>query len=155
MADFFADLLSKVAAHSFTLQQDGTTRHPEAVSYNPLSSRRTAKLFRTSLMDAVTELIQPQVSGSSEVSGIESGDVGEGLDTVVYPLVQMGHYGIHQDELATQRLLSGVDRTDMVYLASGYFNLPPQYTDAILRGQGKCHVLAASPQVYLGTCTRM
>ena len=64
----------------------------------------------------------------------------------------MGHYGIRQDELATQRLLSTVGETDMVHLASGYFNLPPQYINAIFRGRGKCHVLAASPQVSENSC---
>lgn len=98
-------------------------------------------------MNAVNKLVPPEPS--SEVHERKGGVAGESLDTVVYPLVQMGYYGIRQDELVTQRLLCGVDATDHVYLASGYFNLPPQYTDAILRGQGKCHVIAASPQVYL------
>ena len=72
----------------------------------------------------------------------------ERLDTLVYPLVQMGYYGISQDEKVTERALSDTERTDQLYLASGYFNLPPQYTSAIFRGQGMCHILAASPQVY-------
>lgn len=59
----------------------------------------------------------------------------------------MGYYGIRQDELATQRLLSSIGESGEVHLASGYFNLPPQYIDAIFRGKGRCHVLAASPQV--------
>ena len=143
LTDFFADLVNCVADHSFSLQQDGSARHPRACSSDPLFSRRTAKQFKTSLASAVKELIQPfDKEHTSE-------EANENLDTVVYPLVQMGYYGICQDELATQRLLSHISETDEVHLASGYFNLPPQYVDAIFRGKGRCHVLAASPQVSL------
>ncbi len=132
-----------VADHSFSLQQDGSTKKPRACSNDPLSSKRTAKQFRSSLASSVKKLIQPV----SNKDLIKSQEASTDLDTVVYPLVQMGYYGIRQDELATQRLLSSVDESDEVHLASGYFNLPPQYIDAIFRGRGRCHVLAASPQV--------
>ena len=143
LTDYFADLVNRVAAHSYTLQRDGSTKHPKATSSDPLSSRRTAQLFRTSLASAVRDIIQPR--GKEVASGAS-------LDTVVYPLIQMGYYGIRQDELATQQVLSDIDKSDQVYLASGYFNLPPQYTSAIFKGRGKCHVLAASPQVYTTYC---
>ena len=144
LTDFFADLVQCVADHSFSLQRDGSTRRPKACSVNPLSSRNTAKQFRTSLASSVKNLIQP----TSDKDLIKSQEAyGSDVDTVVYPLVQMGHYGIRQDELATQRLLSTVGEADTVHLASGYFNLPPQYISAIFRGKGKCHVFAASPQV--------
>lgn len=141
LTNFFAELLNRVADHSFTLQQDGTTRRPQSLPDNPLLSRRTAHLFRISLSKAVNELIEPSDDDCSD------GGDSSSLDTVVYPLVQMGHYGIRQDELVTSQLLSTVKRGDRVYLASGYFNLPPRYTDAIFRGQGLFRVLAASPQV--------
>ena len=145
MTNFFADLVQCVADHSFSLQRDGSMRQPKACSINPLSSRKKAKQYRTSLASSVKNLIQP-TSNKDLLNIQETSSSGE-LDTVVYPLVQMGHYGIHQDELSTQRLLSDVGEADEVHLASGYFNLPPQYINAIFRGKGRCHVLAASPQV--------
>ena len=96
-----------------------------------------------SFTNAIKELIQP----SDKQPECKEKEGSPSLDTVVYPLVQMGYYGVHQDELVTKRVLSRVNRTDHVHLASGYFNLPPQYIEAIFRGQGTCHVLAASPQV--------
>ena len=68
-------------------------------------------------------------------------------DTFVYPLIQMGPYDIHQDEEVTIRLLSMSNEQDRLYLASGYFNLPHQYSSAIMKSKGRCSVLAASPQV--------
>lgn len=149
LTDFFADLVNCMADHSFSLQRDGSTRRPKACSIDPLSSRKTAKQFRTSLASSVKKLIQP----ASDKDSIKSQKAYTDLDTVVYPLVQMGHYGIYQDELATQRLLASVGAADEVHLASGYFNLPPQYINAIFRGKGKCHVLAASPQVNQNSYT--
>lgn len=106
---------------------------------DPLSSRRAAKDFRTSLSEAVLELIKRKPS-RSRVNYPK-------LDTVVFPLVQMGYYGIQQDELVTRMILDEVKKGETLCLASGYFNLPPQYIEAILRGQGQCSILAASPQV--------
>ena len=143
LTDFFAELLSRVASHSFTLERDGSMRPPTALPYNPLSSWRKAQKFRTSLSSVVNELISAKPSDKVT----ESKEAREGLDTVVYPLVQMGYYGICQDELVTQRVLSSVESTDELHLASGYFNLPPQYINAIFTGKGMCSVLAASPQV--------
>ena len=68
-------------------------------------------------------------------------------DTIVFPLVQMGDYNIKQDEVVTQELLSDVKSSERIYLSSGYFNLPPQYMEAILKNEGQCHILASSPQV--------
>lgn len=73
----------------------------------------------------------------------------EKLDTVVFPLVQMGYYDIRLDEVVTQKLLSELGAEEQLYLASGYFNLPPQYIQGILQGRGDYKVLAASPQVNL------
>ena len=76
-------------------------------------------------------------------------DSGRGLDTLVYPLVQMGYYGVQQEEVVTKKVLKAPRSGEQLYLASGYFNLPPQYIKAILEGKGECKVLAASPQVSL------
>lgn len=68
------------------------------------------------------------------------------FDTFVFPLIQMGLYNIFQDENVTEKLLK---TNHKVYLASGYFNLPHKYTKAIMASNGKCTVLASSPQVSI------
>ena len=139
LTNFFAELFDITASHSFTLNRDGTTEEPAAVTVDPLSSRRAVKVFRASLSKAVLDLIQRKQS-RIRVDNPK-------LDTVVFPLVQMGYYGIQQDELATRKILDGLKKCESLCLASGYFNLPPQYIEAILKGQGQCSILAASPQV--------
>lgn len=69
------------------------------------------------------------------------------LDTVVCPLIQMGFCGIRLEEAVTLELLSSLCKDDSLYLASGYFNLPPLYSEALFNGRGTCNILAASPQV--------
>ena len=73
----------------------------------------------------------------------------EECDTVIFPLLQLGLYGISQDQLTTQELLRRVEPGERVFLASGYFNLPPLYLKAILSSRGEYCMLAASPQVSL------
>ena len=149
LADYFADLVEAVASHSFTLKADGNTDPPSAVPEDPLSSTRAARTFRESLGGTVKELSRP--GPVLDVKRFTAcGDNAEELDTAVFPLVQMGYYGITQDEVVTQKLLAEVRVKEQLYLASGYFNLPPQYIQAILQGQGKYKVLAASPEVWYG-----
>ncbi len=127
--------MNTVALHSFKLKPDGSTQKPSAVSLDPLSSRKAARAYENSLTHAVKEL-------NSRRTDFE-GD----SDTLVYPLLQMGRYGIVEDEVVTRRLLEGLQTDERLFLASGYFNLPPQYIDAIFKGNGECAILAASPQV--------
>lgn len=149
LADFFAKLVHTVTSYSFQLLPDGGTEKPAAVRTDPLSSKRAAMAFRTAFGSEARELTQLDCSSQFEVSPMtgRSEASREIFDTAVYPLVQMGCYGIRQDELVTQEILGGLKTDEQLYLASGYFNLPPQYIEAILKGKGKCSVLAASPQV--------
>ena len=140
LADFFADIVNTTLAHSYTLDQNGSTVKPSALPYDPLLSRKTAAAFQTSLSHAIKQLTIP----CTEANTMDCSE----FDTVVFPLFQMGFYGIKQDETVTQKLLSSVGKDDSLYLASGYFNLPPIYSQAILQGKGTYSVLAAAPQVY-------
>ena len=72
-------------------------------------------------------------------------------DTLVFPLVQMGQYGIRQDEQVTQQLLGGVREGESVCLATGYFNPPSEYVQAILNSRGQYRILAAAPEVSRDT----
>ncbi len=139
LADFFSDLVNMVADHSFTLGPYGSTRNPAGLTYDPLISRKTARDFKTALGEGFRELMEPV---SREPPSLD-GD----LDTVVFPLLQAGFCGIRQDETITKTLLEELDSEDTLYLASGYFNLPPGYIRAILRSCGSFNVLAAAPQV--------
>ena len=71
-------------------------------------------------------------------------------DTWVFPLLQMGPFGIDREEQATLQLFRKASRHDEILLASGYFNLTEQYMDAISRhSSAKFHLLSAAPEVCL------
>ena len=144
VADYFAAVIHCVAGHSFTLNDRGSTEKPSAITEDPLASKQAARKFRTSLKQAVEEITLDRFSDAA----IEN-------DTTVYPLIQMGYYDIRQDELVSQKLLEELKRGERLFLASGYFNLPPQYINAILGAGGKCEILAASPQVINIALTRV
>lgn len=144
-ADFFADVVNATLSHSFTLAVDGSTIRPSALSFDPLSSRKTAGAFKLSLGKAIKQLTRR--TGSESIGGEAS--LSSEFDTAVFPLIQMGFCGIKQDEAVTSQLLGGLGEQDSLRLASGYFNLPPLYSQAILKGNGRYNILAAAPQVCL------
>ena len=137
LADFFSDVINTTLSHSFTLNTDGSTTPPSALTFDPLSSNRTAEAFKQSLGRAIKKLTVP----SSSLPELTP----EG-DTIVCPLLQMGFCGVTQDQTVTLRLMETLRKDDTLYLASGYFNLPPVYSGSLLNSQGTCNVLAASAQ---------
>lgn len=56
----------------------------------------------------------------------------EHKDTWVFPLVQMGEFGIRQDEQVTKRLLATAPQGSFIRLATGYFNLTDEYVKTLL-----------------------
>jgi hypothetical protein len=69
-------------------------------------------------------------------------------DTLIYPLVQMGPFGIRCDEIATEVFLRTAKKGSRVCLASGYFNLTDDYKDVIVKSSvADYDILFASPEV--------
>lgn len=66
-------------------------------------------------------------------------------DTVIYPLLQMGLFGITQDENVTLKLLLDMPEASTTHLATGYFNLTPHYSNCILNSKGNYEILCAHP----------
>ncbi|KAG8225288.1 hypothetical protein J437_LFUL001902 [Ladona fulva] len=68
------------------------------------------------------------------------------IDTWIYPLIEAGQLGVHQDSKVTERLLKSVPSGSTFHLTTGYFNLTHQYTDAILNHSvANYQVLMAHP----------
>jgi len=144
LADFFTDVINTTTNHSFTLGPRGSTRIPSGLTYDPLYSRRTARDYKAALGLALQTLSGPTCQEAPSFAG--------DLDTVVFPLLQAGFCGIRQDEKVTSRLFLELDKEESLYIASGYFNLPSVYIKSILKSQGPCSILAASPQVKVFSC---
>jgi CDP-diacylglycerol--glycerol-3-phosphate 3-phosphatidyltransferase len=108
----------------------------------------TKRQFSESFGQAISNLIKHKMTGDVP-RPVDRQDI---ADTWICPLIQMGPYGVRQDErvMSTlfQRALSGCH----TFLASGYFNLTEKYVDLIIRSQGKYRILTASPQAngFLG-----
>lgn len=70
------------------------------------------------------------------------------LDTLVFPTLQMGPFGITNDGYVTKRFLSTTEEGSKIHLASGYFNLTEEYMQCVL-GEAKSSysILMAHPEV--------
>ena len=70
------------------------------------------------------------------------------IDTWIYPLVQMGPFGITTDDSIMQALFRNSVSGSKIFLASGYFNLTDHYMDVILEeSKANYELLMASPEV--------
>ncbi|KAI7894006.1 uncharacterized protein EV154DRAFT_499890 [Mucor mucedo] len=69
-------------------------------------------------------------------------------DTAVLPVIQMGPFGIRQDEKFTLELLTiaHAQRNWTIDLTSGYFNFTDKYKSFILKTRAKFQFLTASPE---------
>ena len=139
LADYFASIVEKICDYSFSVTPDGNTSYPRAIDFDYLNTLTGKQKFITSLRDAMNKVIQCRSSDK----------VTSSHDTIVYPLMQMGQYGIRQEEQVMAKLLEECEHGDHVHLASGYFNLPKIYMNAMLRNTGSFSVLSASPQVCI------
>ena len=137
LADYCANIVKAICDHSFTVTSNGQTCPPKAVNFNYLNSTSGKQHFISSLKEAMEEAILHQPTPEHDDS-----------DTVVYPLVQMGQYGIQQEEQVMVKMLQEANHGDHIHLASGYFNLPQIYMNPMLKSSAEYSVLAASPEVF-------
>ena len=137
LADYCANIVKTICDHSFTVTSNGQTCLPKAVNFDYLNSSSGKQHFLSSLKEALEGVMLHHPTSERD-----------GSDTVVYPLVQMGQYGIQQEEQVMVKLLQEANDGDHIHLASGYFNLPQIYMDPMLKGSANYSVLAASPEVF-------
>ena len=137
LANYCAKIVKTICDHSFTVTSNGHTCLPKAVNFDYLNSISGKKHFISSLKEAMEVVMLHHPTPEHH-----------GSDTVVYPLVQMGQYGIQQEEQVMVKLLKEANGGDHIHLASGYFNLPPIYMDPMLKSSANYSVLAASPEVF-------
>lgn len=136
LADYCVDIIKTVCDHSFIVTSDGRTCLPKAVNFDYLNSSSGKWHFISSLKEAMKEVILHQPTPQHH-----------DCDTIVYPLIQMGQYGIRQEEQVMVKMLQEAGDGDHVHLASGYFNLPQIYMDTMVKSSAIYSVLAASPEV--------
>ena len=167
LADHFSSLADILCDHSFQIDADNVSHVPTATNTNPLSSLKQTTAYKQSLHNCVSELSRHTFQTNNLCSGVTDNKMNldfswkelcssiPGADTLVFPLLQMGQYGIRQDELVTRHLLSGATEGENVHLATGYFNPPTEYVDAILTSRGRYRLLAAAPEVRAKSSTQL
>ncbi|XP_076234399.1 phosphatidylglycerophosphate synthase 1 isoform X2 [Calliopsis andreniformis] len=141
LCDFYNELVTRVGEFSFLLQPDGTTILNTAVNVHPWKG--STKKFIEKAACNVKTLFQRELEDYSNFKKIEKSS---NTDTWVFPLIQMGQLNIHHDSQITLNLLKKAPPGATLRLATGYFNLTSEYSDALLRDcQGTCHLLTAHP----------
>lgn len=71
-------------------------------------------------------------------------------DTLIFPTLQMGPFGITNDSIITNKLLTQAEEGARIQLASGYFNLTKEYMKCILyHSRATYGILMAHPTVFL------
>ncbi|KAJ4444394.1 hypothetical protein ANN_06186 [Periplaneta americana] len=67
-------------------------------------------------------------------------------DTWIFPLVEMGQLGLHQDSCVTKKMFETALPGSIIHLATGYFNLTQEYTISIINhSAASFNILMAHP----------
>lgn len=133
LANYYASLVETVGKFSFQLDSSNKLSLQDPSSLHP---------YRTSLAKFILnskKLLETFTKPNKKI-----GDVIP-YDTHVYPLVQMGQLKFGNDSEVTTSLLKYLPQRSEVRLATGYFNLIPEYEDIIAGGKAAFQVATAHP----------
>lgn len=137
LCDFYNSLIERVMEFSFLLQPDGNTDLDSAVNCHPFKGSR--KTFIQEAASKIQTLFQNEIEKRANLDK-------EDADTWIFPLVQMGQLNIYHDSEITLKLIQTAPVGATLRLATGYFNLTFDYSQALLRDcQATCHLLTAHP----------
>ncbi|KAF7723275.1 CDP-diacylglycerol--glycerol-3-phosphate 3-phosphatidyltransferase, partial [Apophysomyces ossiformis] len=147
LARYYHELLSVVGSFSYKLafgESEGYQLVMPGAMADPVQESRRYKA-------QVSERLRRFLSKQNKTQAR-----GDEHDTAVLPVIQMGPFGIKQDEHATLELLqiahrhgarsAGRDNWWTVHLTSGYFNFTDHYSAFILKTMARFRFLTASPE---------
>ncbi|XP_053980299.1 CDP-diacylglycerol--glycerol-3-phosphate 3-phosphatidyltransferase, mitochondrial isoform X2 [Hylaeus volcanicus] len=140
LCDFYNELVERVGEFSFLLQPDGTVVLNSTANIHPFKD--SSKKFIESAAHSVKTFMQREI----ERSNFEKIGKDSNTDTWIFPLIQMGQLNVHHDSEITLKLLRTAPPGTTLRLATGYFNLTSEYSNALLSDcKGICHLLTAHP----------
>lgn len=167
LAAFYHRLIETVSRHSLQLATDDSTSMGSHTTLHPYLS--DFKKYCSAMRESVQQLWSDECSktplrlGFDEENNISartqrrtldsSAPSDTSLDTLVFPTVQMGPFGITNDGYVTKRFLSTAEEGSRIHLASGYFNLTEEYMQCVLgESQASYSILMAHPEAngFLG-----
>uniref|UniRef100_A0A0B7A5S7 CDP-diacylglycerol--glycerol-3-phosphate 3-phosphatidyltransferase n=1 Tax=Arion vulgaris TaxID=1028688 RepID=A0A0B7A5S7_9EUPU len=159
LANFFSDFVKTIMSFSLRLAPDNSLHLAPDWKIHPYKGNKLQ--FKLKARETIESFLKGAETFQNIKSVVEQGNTepkGKNLlqepesdrqlgDTVIYPLVQMGPFGVIHDEQALQCLLRVSNHHDRILLASGYFNLTDYYMSVILnQSLAKFSILMASPQ---------
>ncbi|KAK6059173.1 hypothetical protein COOONC_03200, partial [Cooperia oncophora] len=138
LADFFHNLVTAVGECSFLLNSDGSMKlHPNCLVHPYEGSFNDFHAMLKSRVDKVVASITSKGPSSSSPNE----------DTVLYPLLQMGLFGYHEEYELLKKLFSSKDSSMSVTMASGYFNCIEDYERLIFsEGEYPMDIITAAPK---------
>ena len=134
LADYYTNLVKSVGRFSFLLNAANELEVENASRLHPYET--PLEKFVGYSKTLLAEFTKPNCSSDTQLP----------YDTYVYPLVQMGQLQFGNDCTVTTKLLETFSGGSHVKLATGYFNLVPQYEDLITNGRAFYDVLTAHPK---------
>ncbi|KAG2216276.1 hypothetical protein INT45_006190, partial [Circinella minor] len=147
LTTYYHDLLNTVRSFSYQLQigMNELVPYQLKMEHGTLDPVIESRGFKKQVHDRLVRFIQKYKQGTQEEE--EKREI-EGSDTVVLPVIQMGPFGIRQDEKTTLRLLeiAHENKDWTIDLTSGYFNFTDRYKAFMLRTQARFRFLTASPE---------
>ncbi|KAL5106396.1 hypothetical protein TcWFU_008662 [Taenia crassiceps] len=143
LADFYSNLIDIIASLSYQVTPKGELRAISKETDPELANEKAyCSLFRSRIKAFLTEARTKYVATSAP----------RAYDTAVFPVVQMGAYGIQQETPLLQRLLHFLPPCDLAF-TTGYFSPTHELEEAITaiaqRSDRPCsqvHILCAAPQ---------
>ncbi|KAK6626002.1 hypothetical protein RUM43_006306 [Polyplax serrata] len=131
LTDFVEGLVDKISEFSFHLNSNNTLTLGD--NCPPLKDKKN---FNFAASSAIRNYYD---------SFIGKGKIGD-EDTVIFPLLEMGPFGIHTDSTITTKILEQYQEDAQVFLTTGYFNLTNSYIDTIIdKSKAKYKILMAHP----------
>uniref|UniRef100_A0A1I7TEE3 CDP-diacylglycerol--glycerol-3-phosphate 3-phosphatidyltransferase n=1 Tax=Caenorhabditis tropicalis TaxID=1561998 RepID=A0A1I7TEE3_9PELO len=135
LADFFHEIVTTVGDSSFIVESDQVVPSPKCDVHPYLGGSQT---YRNSLKQRVENVIEKYRESRKSESSVS--------ETMIYPVLQMGLLGVHQEFNLLKKLFAVKDDEMKMTMASGYFNFIKDYEDLILNeGTYQLDILTASP----------
>ncbi|XP_069685138.1 CDP-diacylglycerol--glycerol-3-phosphate 3-phosphatidyltransferase, mitochondrial isoform X4 [Periplaneta americana] len=138
LADFYDGLVSRVSEFSLQLDQGDQVHLHSSWKYHPYKGKKGE--FKSAAKDRVWSYI------SSTMTQQQNHGISGTGDTWIFPLVEMGQLGLHQDSCVTKKMFETALPGSIIHLATGYFNLTQEYTISIINhSAASFNILMAHP----------
>ncbi|CAO4360947.1 unnamed protein product [Caenorhabditis nigoni] len=135
LADFFHEIITTVGESSFIVQNDEVVPSSKCDVHPYLGGSQSYRDLLKLRVESVIEKYREARKNDKTVS-----------ETWIYPILQMGLLGIHQEYNLLNKVFAMKDAQMKMTMASGYFNFIRDYEDLILNeGTYQLDILTASP----------